>query len=103
MITANKTLVNHEKQKDRFEPQRYFYTNYGLTPRKMNELEDLGVIKSMPRTTPKGTKYYPVNETWDRIMDYIHKPDITPESTALIANKKKQSEKFKLKRRTKHA
>ena len=97
------TITTHNAQADRLESQRYFYLNFGLSPRKMNELEELGVIKSMPRTNPKGTKYYPVNETWDRVVAYIHKPDITPKTTVPIANKKNQSEKFKLKRRTKHA
>ena len=97
------TITTHNAQADRLESQRYFYLNFGLSPRKMNELEELGVIKSMPRTNPKGTKYYPVRETWNSIMDYIHKPVVTPASTTSIANKKNQSEKFKLKRRTKHA
>ena len=102
MKLESKTTTNHTEPTDWFEPQRYFNQTYGLSPRKMNELEELGVIKSMPRTNPKGTKYYPVHETWDRVVAYIHKPAITPKPTVPIANKKNQSEKFKLKRRTNH-
>ena len=100
-MTSNRTTTNHEEQIDRFEPQRYFYLNCGLSPRKMNELEELGVIESMPRTNPKGTKLYPVNTTWNRIMAYTHKQARRQEREAPIAEQKSPDGKFKLKRRKK--
>ncbi len=103
MIKANRASINHGEQTDRFEPQRYFRLNYGLSPRKMNQLEELGVIKSLPRTNPNGTKYYLVNETWDSIIAYMRKPARTQEYTASTANQKSQNEKFKLRRRKKDA
>ncbi len=103
MKNESKTAANHNEQTDRIESQRYFHLKHGLSPRLMNQLESLGVITSMPRTNPKGTKYYLVNDTWDSIVAYMHKPNKIQESTSFIAAKKSQSEKYKLKRRTKNA
>lgn len=103
MKPKTKITTNHNEQTDRFESQRYFYLNCGLSPQKMNQLEELGVIASLPRTNPKGTKYYPVKMTLDSIMAYMCKPERNQEYTAAIANQESKSGKFKLKRRKKDA
>ncbi len=99
MNHESKTTTNHNELTDRIESQRYFYLKHGVSARKMNQLESQGLITSMPRTNPKGTKYYLVNETWGSIIAYMHKPNKNQDSSSIITAKKNQSEKFKLRRK----
>ena len=103
MITQNKQELSYDEQTDRVISQRQFCKKYGATPGWMNRLEDLKVIKSEPNRKPRETRRYLEKETWNCIVAYMHNPDQEQECAQPNVNSKNQCEKFKLKRRTKHA
>ena len=97
------TTTRYFEQTERMISQRQFCKKYGTTPALMNYYEDLGLITSKRGQNPRGTRRYLEKETWQSIIAYMHKPDETQETASAGSDVICQTDKFKLRRREKHA
>lgn len=88
---------------DRLISQRQFCLKHGMSPRFLNELERMDVIRSNRGLNPKGTIRYVENETWNKIRDYINRPAKLQEPLSPDIKTKNENTKFQLRRRKKDA